>query len=445
MRAVSMGRARSAGKRAGWQLGGVALAALALSGCVSMRGERLAPGEEPVLMGPAVRDNRTPMDAALACYAGHLASRGSKPLVIAVGDVRDYSGKYSVNEGNAVTQGGALMVSSALGKLRGAVRLAERFDPTIAERELGYTDRRQLGDGMAHAVPGPSGGQNVPWRPYFGGSITASDYYIVGGITELNYDIRSGGAEVAVGSVGPKVRTYTQSVAIDLRIVDTRSLLVVRTVSLTKQFTGYETGFGIFRFFGSDLFDVNVGAKGQEPLQLGIRTALEEATMRLVGAVARIDPAPCMSQASWAAPVPLRTVPVSAIEVAAPRPTSGTAAFNRPVGPASSRPGGDVQIIFDVGSADLPGSASALLDRIAAAAAQGGVIVTITARDTENLDPAKRGALTDQRIEALAAVLARRGISSNAIGTVWRPSATDPAIVTDSPGLQRLARLRVGR
>ena len=59
MRAVSMGRARSAGKRMGWQLGGVALAALALSGCVSMRGERLAPGEEPVLMGPAVRDNRT--------------------------------------------------------------------------------------------------------------------------------------------------------------------------------------------------------------------------------------------------------------------------------------------------------------------------------------------------------------------------------------------------
>jgi hypothetical protein len=76
-----------------------------------------------------------------------------------------------------------------------------------------------------------------------------------------------------------------------LRIVDTRSLLVVKTVSLTKQFTGYEVGFNLFRFFGSDLFDINVGAKGQEPLQLGIRTALEEATMRLVAAVTHVDPA----------------------------------------------------------------------------------------------------------------------------------------------------------
>nr|WP_058752715.1 CsgG/HfaB family protein [Sphingomonas sanguinis] len=58
-------------------------------------------------------------------------------------------------------------------------------------------------------------------------------------------------------------RTFTQSVAVDLRIVDTRSLIVVKTVSLTKQYTGYETGAGTFRFFGSNLFDINIGAKGQ--------------------------------------------------------------------------------------------------------------------------------------------------------------------------------------
>src|SRR5690606_17084956 len=149
---------------------GVSLAALALPGCVSMQQQRLASGEAPVLLGPAVRDNRTPMDAPLACLAHQIAGRGGTPLVVAVGDVRDYTGKYSVNEGNAITQGGALMVSSALGKLGGAVRLAERFDPTIAERELGYLDRRQLGDGDAHDIPASSGRQSVPWLPYFGGS-----------------------------------------------------------------------------------------------------------------------------------------------------------------------------------------------------------------------------------------------------------------------------------
>jgi curli biogenesis system outer membrane secretion channel CsgG len=73
-------------------------------------------------------------------------------------------------------------------------------------------------------------------------------------------------------------------------------LPIVKTISLTKQFTGYEVGFNIFRFFGSNLFDINVGAKGQEPLQLGIRTALEEATLEHIGAVTKLDPAPCLSR-----------------------------------------------------------------------------------------------------------------------------------------------------
>jgi len=280
-----------------------ALFALALPGCAKLDRIKLAPGETAIPIGPAVRDNRTPMDPALACLGETLAARGGRRPVIAVGDVRDFTGKYSISEGAAITQGGALMVSSALGKLGPAVQLAERFDPTIAERELGYTDRRQLGDGATH-LPGP-GSAAVPWLPYFGGSIAASDYYIVGGITELNYDIRSGGLETRIGQLGPKARTYTESVAVDLRVVDTRSLLVVKTISLTKQFTGYEVGFNVFRFFGSALFDVNLGAKGQEPLQLGVRTALEDATLQLVAAVAKTDPKPCLARQGWnAAPSP---------------------------------------------------------------------------------------------------------------------------------------------
>jgi curli biogenesis system outer membrane secretion channel CsgG len=279
------------------RLAGIGGLLTGLCGCVGVHQVSLAPGEVPQLVGAAVRDNRTPMDPALACFARALAAGTRRSPVIAVGDVRDYTGKFAVNEGNAVTQGGALMVSSALGKLGRGVVMAERFDPTIAERELVYTDHRQLGDGAVHEVAG-AGGAKVAWLPYYGGSIASSDYYIVGGITELNYDIRSGGFEAGINQLGPKARTYTQSVAVDLRIVDTRSLLVVKTVSLAKQFTGYEVGFGLFQFFGSNLFDVNVGAKGQEPLQLGIRTALEEATLELVGAVTRTDPAMCMAQAT---------------------------------------------------------------------------------------------------------------------------------------------------
>lgn len=286
-----------------------ALMGACLSGCVSLHQQRMAAGEVAVLLGPAARDNVTPMDPAFACLALRLSARSSPRVVIAVGEVRDFTGKYSVNEGTAVTQGGSLMVASALGKLGEAVQLAERFDPAVGERELAYVDRRQLGDGRTHEIASGGAGSTVSWLPYYGGSIAASDYYIVGGITELNFNIRSGGAEVRIGQVGPKLRTYTQSVAIDLRIVDTRSLLVTKTISLTKQFTGYEVGFNTFRFFGSDLFDINIGAKGQEPLQLGIRAALEEGVLRLVAAAARTDPSECFGRS--AGDIPSHTSPTS--------------------------------------------------------------------------------------------------------------------------------------
>jgi curli biogenesis system outer membrane secretion channel CsgG len=398
----------------------------------------MAPGEQPTLVGSAVRLNRTPMDAALSCLGRAVAAQGGRVPVIAVGDVRDYTGKYSVNEGNAVTQGGALMVTSALGKT-GAVRIAERFDPTIGERELGYTDHRQLGDGVLHPVSGSGPASQVPWLPYYGGSIAASDYYIVGGITELNYDIRSGGFDASVSQVGPKARLYTQSVAVDLRIVDTRSLIVLRTVSLTKQFTGYEVGFNLFRFFGSDLFDVGLGAKGQEPLQLGIRTALEEATLRLVGAVTHVDPASCLALQSWTAMSDMAMAPTSATVpiVARAGAALNSAASGLPTGAA-------VSILFGDGSAELPSSTGSLLTRIVAARPRQAAELTILARDSEPSDPGKRDPLTDRRIAAVAAAIAALGATDVAIRIIWRPATNDSAVYRADAGFQTVARLSLG-
>ena len=77
MGVATAGRRELAGKRMGLRgvgVRGVALPllALALPGCASMTQQRIGIGEEPIVVGPPVRDNRTPMDAALACYAGWL-------------------------------------------------------------------------------------------------------------------------------------------------------------------------------------------------------------------------------------------------------------------------------------------------------------------------------------------------------------------------------------
>jgi curli biogenesis system outer membrane secretion channel CsgG len=423
-----------------------------MMGCVSTPMQKVAPGEVPVVIGPAWRDNVTPMEGVLACYGDQLAATRRTPVVIAIGDVKDYTGKYSINEGNAITQGGSLMVYSALGKLGGAVRVAERFDPSIAERELGYTDRRQLGDGEDHRLGGPNGGQSVPWLPYFGGSIQQSDYFIIGGITEVNYDINSAGAEIGVHQVGVKRRTYSQSVSIDLRIVNTKTLMVVKTVSLTKQFNGYEVGAGVFRFFGSNLFDINIGAKGQEPLQLGIRTALEEGVIRLVSSVTDVDYRQCMAQRLAGR---IDTTPAEAMRQL-PNPPVRPALTSVGALPAESgamndlqrsdlgASGKGLQLPFEFGSAELGGSALALLDRIAEQAKRGGIDVMLVSRDTENLDPGKRDALTNQRIAAIIAALSTRGIAAGAIHISWQPDPTDTSIRRDGPGMQEIAKIRVG-
>lgn len=469
-----------------------------LGGCAALplRGissQQLGPGEVAVPLGAVVRDNRTPLEAAMACYADNLISaRGqakARSLTFSVGDIKDFTGKYSINEGNAVTQGGSLMVYSALGKLNGAVGLVERFDSGIAERELGYMDRRQLGDGRIYEV----NGQKVPWVPYYGGSLAMSDFYIVGGITEVNYNISSGGAEVSVNNIGGKSRRFNQSVAVDLRLVNSRTLVVQKTISLQKQYTGYEVGAGVFRFFGLSLFDVSIGAKGQEPLQLGIRTTLEEATIRLVASATGVDAGPCLGLATNKVPaepadklrgayrvtdghavaVPGKAaapaqqsstaakagaVPASAppapIAAPSPAPVGAYAAPQAPVitqGPSlnmveqgSRGAASGVQLVFEFGDAAVGGGMQAALDQVAAASKQGAVTFSILARETEVWDPAKRDALLNQRLSAIISALGNRGVPTASLIVTWRPDKADTAINRAGSGLQLLASVKAG-
>lgn len=267
-----------------------------LSGCITL-GHAITSEDVPgqpaaVMYSSPVSDHVTPLNSVLICLGQALANR---PVSVAVGDVRDYTGKSTSDDGMAVTQGAALMAYSALGKMQPGVQIHERFDTRIADAELAYIKNRQLGDGAMHEVPGSDAeiDAEVPWKPYFGGTVLQSDYYIVGGITELNYNIRTRGAEAQVNQVGPKAREYVMNIAVDLRIVGTQSLRVYKTATIQKQLVGYEVGFDVFRFLNSDLLDFNAGAKSQEPLQLGVRMAVEEGVIQLISAVAKVDASKC--------------------------------------------------------------------------------------------------------------------------------------------------------
>lgn len=430
-----------------------------VTGCAQLDLQQVGKGEAPVVVGPTVRQNYTPTDPALACLAEELRSSGKPRLAVAVGDVKDYTGKYSESQGNEITQGGALMVYSALGKLGDAVMLQERFDTRIAELELAYIDRRQLGDGGLHVVPnGGGGGMQVPWVPYYGGTILRSNYYIVGGITELNYNIASGGAEVGVNLIGGRARTFTLNVGIDLRIVDTSTLVVIRTVSLQKQITGFEVGFDIFRFFGNDLYDINIGNKSQEPLQLGVRTALEQGVVELISAVAGLDGQRCLARITGEIPKDPRLkgeppaaaeTPAEAAPVVVPAdagPTVGERPISAlPENTMGAVSGGNYQVLYDFGSTSLSGQADAVVGRMADDIKAGqSVTIQIIARDTENWAPQRRDELTDARIAALAAGLRSRGVDPSRLRVTWRPGPTDTGITRDGPGYQIFATLAIG-
>lgn len=272
-----------------------------LAACEAPDGSQqtLFPKESRVITGPDVTKNTTPITPAFACLAKSIESGQERKLRITSGEVLDLTGKYLESEGGGiVTKGGAHMVMSALGKLGNSITLLERVDTAIPDKELQYMDRRQLGDGRQHDVPGEE--DEVPWLPYFGGTVLKTDYYIAGAITELNFNIASKGGEIGFAGFGVKASSLTMNVAVDLRIIDSKSMEVVETTSLQKQIVGEEIGADVFRFYGDYLFDLNTGRRAQEPIQLAVRTTLELAVIELISGVTKADPAPCIQSAEEA-------------------------------------------------------------------------------------------------------------------------------------------------
>jgi curli biogenesis system outer membrane secretion channel CsgG len=250
-----------------------AATAMSLSACVSTAHPtaqfKPATGFSPTL-------NRSPMDPAINCMSQATGVAGRAPLRLGVGQIKDYTGKFSneASEGGfKVTQGGSLMVMSALGKMAG-IDQVERFDTAIAEQEAALSKAQLVRD------PTQSQGQVV--RPLTAGMYDGSDYYIVGGITEANFTISSGGLEMNVAQIGGGSRYYVMNVAADLRLVDTRSLKVVKTISVQKQIVGREVRAGVFNFLGDYLVDINSGNKSNEPIQMGVRATLELGTLELL-------------------------------------------------------------------------------------------------------------------------------------------------------------------
>jgi curli biogenesis system outer membrane secretion channel CsgG len=333
---------------------------------------RLAPDEEAMVSGSRVRTNTTILTDTFLCYDNVLHNAGKPALKIAVGNIADYSGKMSDTEGAVITRGGSLMLFSALGLMKKSVRLQDRFDTSVTDLEMGYINSRQLGDGKEHQVEA----ETVPWMPYFGGSIQKSDYVILGGITEVNFNLASGGFSAEVNQIGAQRRRFSMSIAADLRLVKTDSLEVKATSSFQKQFTGYEVSANLFSFFDvfndKQLFDVYGGNIAQEPMQLGVRTILEEATLQLLSEVNEIDYLPC----SVPKPPEVKPAPTAPVTLTAPaKGTMAAPAKTAPAAPAPAIKAGSARLM--IGLFSLEANAAAAVKLVS----EIGITATVEALD----------------------------------------------------------------
>ena len=253
----------------------VALAgAMTLTGCISPIAGPGGNYTKPIGSAP-VTANPTPYSQGLVCMGQYARGTNIRAPRIAVGRILDYTGKADIEGGRRVTQGASLMAISAFAKA--GARLVERFDTSVSELELKYANNKLIGEG----------GQSN-FRKIQAGSIPGSDFYLVGGITELNYNIRSVGLDGFAGDPDVEdikgtfgARLFVINVGLDLRLVETQTLEVVDVISYQKQIIGRELSLGVFDFLNGNIFDVGAGGRAQEPIQLAVRSVIERAVLEM--------------------------------------------------------------------------------------------------------------------------------------------------------------------
>lgn len=230
----------------------------AFTGCAPVPYQ--ATGVEAAFSFP-VTTNHTPYSQ---CLMKLRQIPGNHLPVMAVGEVADKTGQINYDEnGHALSQGVSEMVMSAVFKT-GKANMAERFDLRIPLAELKMV-QQQLTDENAKAY-----------------RVKTSDFVILGALTELNYNIVSDGLGLWVSGVGAGGRTVVINVALDLRVVDSKSFAVRYVTSLQKQIYGFEVEANVFRFFGTQLIEFDAGRIQNEPLQLGVRSVVEMAVYQIM-------------------------------------------------------------------------------------------------------------------------------------------------------------------
>jgi curli production assembly/transport component CsgG/holdfast attachment protein HfaB len=230
-----------------------------------------------LLKGPVITENNTRYTSGLACVSERINL--SRKVKITIDKIPDKSGKMTSNEGYKITQGVESMAITALSKIK-AIQVVERSNIGAFNIESELMQKKRIGDKKRYKL---SNGRTIKYKPMLSGTIHSADYYITGAVTEVNYNIYSGGKLLNVSGLEFGGKTVMMNVAMDLRIVNVHTLAVIDSISLQKQFVGKRTKAGLYRFMDKQLVNFDGGSSTDEPIQMGVRSLVERGVAQLVG------------------------------------------------------------------------------------------------------------------------------------------------------------------
>ena len=256
----------------------------ALMGCTSTNTIKHSASYKTI-NGPSITENKTSYTNGLQCVSDRINI--SRKIRMTIDQIPDKSGKVNSSEGYKLTQGIESMAITALTKIP-AIQVVERRNIAAYKVEADLMSKKLIGDDVNYKL---SNGKKVNYRPMLSGSIKGADYYITGAITEVNYNIYSGGRLLHVSGLEFGRKTVVMNVAMDLRLVDVKTLDVINSISLQKQFIGHRNKAGLYRFIDKELVNFDGGSSTDEPLQLGVRSLVERGISQLVGSLfnVRVD------------------------------------------------------------------------------------------------------------------------------------------------------------
>lgn len=244
---------------------------LILSGCTPIVKKSSI---EPLKGSPVIK-TETPYTSTLQCIGNAIPENKKKTIVISVEKIPDKTGKFNYNEdGYKITQGAEDMMISAIAKTN-AFRMVERLNLTITQYELDYAFKHLLKDANQEENIVTSSGK--VGRAVTSGMLLGSDYIVAGSVTELNFNVGSGGFDLSIAGYGVGWRAFWVDVAMDLRVIDTATTEIVLSIPLRKQVWGYENKAGLVRFFGETFYDISAGGLQQERMQIAVRSIIEDA------------------------------------------------------------------------------------------------------------------------------------------------------------------------